>query len=122
VESKATAKFKMGANGMPSFDEGLADLPGGQAEKSMTKANTVLFGCRRCRSRGVDRHSPDPPGAMSFPPQVVESNACQFNISASASGLNVNVGFDTVIARKGSSATFYLLDLGTPNAEPRRVH
>ena len=116
AQSKASAKFKMGANGVPAFQEGLSYLPGGQAEKRLTEFNKVLSGCKDVSFTSDGQTYTGSVGAMSFPPQGDKSYAFQLNFSTSSSGLDLTVGLDIVVAQKNSTdALFDIVDLGTPD-------
>jgi len=114
--SRAEAKYQGGSNSIPHLDETLAFYGHGVATGKLAIFDQTISRCGQVTFSSGGNTFTGTIGAMSFPAVGDESYAYQMNLSTKANGLNVTIGFDVVVARKGDTAfDLALTDLGTPD-------
>jgi hypothetical protein len=114
-KEKAEADYQDGSDGIPEFDEALSWLPG-QSQQALAAITTALNGCGQVSFTSGGSKFTGTVGEMSFPTVGDQSDAWQVNLSGKVSGLNITVGIDIAVFRKGDTDGALIYDdLGTPD-------
>jgi hypothetical protein len=114
--SGADVKFHGSSSGIPFFEEQLSSFEPGSVEGKLSAFDRMLAACGPITFTAVGYTFTGTIEAMSFPTVGDESRAYQLNLSTRASGKNVAIGIDFVVARKGDTALVLLIgDLGAPD-------
>lgn len=115
-KAKAEADFQGGSNGVPFFEEGIGFLPG-VAKAAMTTFATAMAGCGQISLSDNGHTFKGTIGQMSFPTLGAQTLAYQMNLSTTASGLTITIGFDFAAVRFANDELALLAygDVGTPD-------
>jgi hypothetical protein len=120
--SRAEVQFQGGSNGIPFLNETLTSFGTRVTTTKLAIFDQTISRCGQVSFTSGGNTFTGTIAAMSFPAVGDESRAYQMNLGTkTTNGLNVTVGFDIVVARKGDTAGLLALgDLGTPDLNQLR--